>query len=842
MRFGRQARSWPADGLVCIWVMLIALALLVGLNADRALNHAAYSALERILPKPKAAPNIAVIAVDEASLSALGPWPWGPAVHAQLIDKLTQAGSGTVIYATSLLPAANNPVAERSVRHLQNLLSATAPELLAPEILETTAQLESSLRAENQLAASFRRAGNVLLAATPGVSSDTGALATPAPGFILRHGLQPSPLKPLPVTLGLHPSALLGQAASAVGYLPPVQRGANGPDEVSLLLQHGETTLPSLALLANAKHMSVGSDVITAQIKKGTASVRVGPLETPATLQGSISPRFYPASPRGKAFTTVGFADVLTGKTPPSLLKDKTLLIGATAPGLVGNAYQVSGQVLAPVEVLAHIISNIQQGDALLTPSWAAYAVWLAVLMALAYGALALPRMGTQAAVAITLLIGMGLLILQWGLLRTNAQWLPMATPLTLLLAGMLTLLVQRAAQTWGQKPVVSNETDRMMGLALYGQGQLDMAFERWRRVSPSAELLENLYRLAQDFEKAQKITKAKAVYKHILQADDNYKDCRTRYKALKSVKTRASKTPAPQPSFQPSTNDTQFLDSMAVSTDLGRYRLGREIGHGSMGVVYMGYDPGTQREIAIKTLALGQEFEGDSLVEARNRFFREAETAWLLRHPFIVRIFDSGQANDLAYIAMEFVPGHDLSRHSSQADLLPVAQVLSIVARVAEALDYAHTQNVVHRDIKPSNIMFDAATDSIKVMDFGIARITDATKTRTGLVMGTPSFMSPEQLAGKKVDGRSDIYSLGVTLFQLLTGALPFIAANMSALMVKIANDPPPDIRVLRPELSAELAQLVAAMLQKKPENRPATGKELAYALRKAAGAQSKS
>jgi len=835
MRSVRQPGSWRAEGLICAWAMLIVLGLLVWLGSDRALNRTTYKAIERTLPKLQAASNITVIAADDASLSVLGPWPWSPAVHAQLIDQLTLVGSGTVVYTIPLVPS-SNLAAEQSARQLQDLLSATTPELLAPEIRETTTQLENALRAEDQLAASVRRAGNVVLAATPGNASHAGVSATPPPDFILRHSLQQNHLIPPLVPFGAHPSAVLGQAASAVGYLPGIQASSNGLDEIPLLLQHGGTALPSLALLANAKRMHIGSDAITSQIQGGKAMVRTGALDTPTTRQSSITPRFYAGSSSGKAFTSVGFADVLMGKVPPGLLKDKTLLVGATASSLVGNVYQTSGQTLAPVEVLGHVISNLQQGDAVVTPSWSGYAVWFAVLTALAWGVLALPRMGSLIGTALTLGVTAGLLALQWGLLRTNGLWLPMASPLALLLTGLLTLLVLRATQTHGQQASESSETDRMMGLALHGQGQLDMAFERLRRVPASADLLENLYRLAQDFEQAQKPSKARAVYKHILQADDNYRDCKARYKVLKSGKIGANKDAVQEP-FQASSSDTQFMDSMAMSMDLGRYRLGREIGHGSMGVVYMGYDPDTQREIAIKTLALGQEFEGDSLVEARNRFFREAETAGRLQHPFIVRIFDAGQAYDLAYIAMEFVPGHDLSRHTTAADLLPIKQVLSIAARVAEALDYAHVQNVVHRDIKPSNIMFDEATDSIKVMDFGIARITDASKTRTGLVMGTPGFMSPEQLSGKQVDGRSDIYSLGVTLFQLLTGTLPFIGASISALMVKIANEPAPDIRILRPELSAELAQLVALTLQKKPENRPSSGKELALALRKAMG-----
>jgi eukaryotic-like serine/threonine-protein kinase len=250
------------------------------------------------------------------------------------------------------------------------------------------------------------------------------------------------------------------------------------------------------------------------------------------------------------------------------------------------------------------------------------------------------------------------------------------------------------------------------------------------------------------------------------------------------------------------------------------------------MGVVYLGKDPKIGRVVAIKTMALSQEFAGEELTDARERFFREAETAGRLQHQNIVTIFDAGEEHDLAYIAMEFLKGRDLAEHCKPDNLLPVPVVARIVARVAEALAYAHRQMVVHRDIKPANIMYERESDTVKVTDFGIARITDSSKTKTGLVLGTPSFMSPEQLAGKKVDGRSDLYSLGVMLFQMLTGVLPFRGDSMAELMFKIANEEAPDIRVVRPDASAELARIVAMMLVKRPELRYQDGDKLAADL----------
>jgi hypothetical protein len=290
-----------------------------------------------------------------------------------------------------------------------------------------------------------------------------------------------------------------------------------------------------------------------------------------------------------------------------------------------------------------------------------------------------------------------------------------------------------------------------------------------------------------------------------------------------------------PRPAARAAVPQAQPLQPAPVLAHktLGRYQIDRQLGRGAMGAVYLGHDPKIGRQVAIKTMALSAEFDGAELTEARARFFREAETAGRLQHRDIVTIFDAGEDQDLAYIAMEYLKGHDLQRYTTPTSLLPVPTVLHVVARVADALAYAHSQGVVHRDIKPANVMVDPADDSVKVTDFGIARITDSSRTRTGMVLGTPSFMSPEQMAGRRVDGRSDIYSLGVMLFQLLCGRLPHNAESMAKLMYQIANDPAPDIRGLRPSLPEALANAVALALEKRPEVRYADGRQLAEDLR---------
>jgi eukaryotic-like serine/threonine-protein kinase len=268
------------------------------------------------------------------------------------------------------------------------------------------------------------------------------------------------------------------------------------------------------------------------------------------------------------------------------------------------------------------------------------------------------------------------------------------------------------------------------------------------------------------------------------------------------------------------------------VGKTLGRYRIERQIGKGAMGAVYLATDPKIGRQVAIKTLALSRDFEGPDLVDARARFFREAELAGRLKHPDIVTIFDADEDQGLAFIAMEFLTGHDLLPYTHAGKLLPVAQVLRLVARVAQALAHAHSLGVVHRDIKPANVMIDMSTHVVKVTDFGIAQVCDAARTRTGIVMGSPLYMSPEQLSGERLDGRCDLYSLGVMLYQLLTGRLPHESSSMGTLLRQIAQDAAPDVRSVRPELPAALADVVALALQKRAAYRYADGLQMATDL----------
>ncbi|MCB1954789.1 MAG: protein kinase [Rhodocyclaceae bacterium] len=263
----------------------------------------------------------------------------------------------------------------------------------------------------------------------------------------------------------------------------------------------------------------------------------------------------------------------------------------------------------------------------------------------------------------------------------------------------------------------------------------------------------------------------------------------------------------------------------------VGRYQILELLGRGGMATVFKAHDPGIDRTIAIKFLHASL-CEDE---EYRNRFLREARAAGMLTHPNIATIFDVGEIEGRPYIAMELLDGEPLSDLMSQGATFSVKQVLEMGIQLARALDYAHSKGVVHRDIKPANIIVSKNRNSIKVADFGIAHLESASRTqhtRIGDVIGTPQYMSPEQAMGEKVDGRSDLFSVGIVLYQLITGQKPFEADTIVALMMKIAKESPTTIQKLRPETPAALRRVIDRCLTKQPDRRYQTGKELADAL----------
>jgi tRNA A-37 threonylcarbamoyl transferase component Bud32 len=265
----------------------------------------------------------------------------------------------------------------------------------------------------------------------------------------------------------------------------------------------------------------------------------------------------------------------------------------------------------------------------------------------------------------------------------------------------------------------------------------------------------------------------------------------------------------------------------------LGRYRIERELGRGAMGRVFLAFDTEIHRRVAIKTIQAFEALPEADRKEARERFLREARAAGRLLHPGIVTIFDVGEADGIPYLAMEHVAGTTLDAYCREGDLLPPATVAGLIAHAAEALAFAHARGVVHRDVKPANLMR-VGTTSVKVMDFGLAKNVATKMTHDGALFGTPNYMSPEQVRGEALDGRSDLFSLGVVLYEMLVGTKPFAGDSVSSVLYRIVHEPPRDITPHLARVPAPLGAVVAKALAKRREDRFADGLELAATLRR--------
>jgi serine/threonine-protein kinase len=270
----------------------------------------------------------------------------------------------------------------------------------------------------------------------------------------------------------------------------------------------------------------------------------------------------------------------------------------------------------------------------------------------------------------------------------------------------------------------------------------------------------------------------------------------------------------------------------------IGRYKIVRELGRGAMGVVYHAIDPNIGRPVAIKTISFGGTRKPEEIDRQRERLFREARSAGMLSHPGIVTIYDVEQQGDLAYIAMEYVDGPTLDQVLSEADPLNAERMFSILAQTAVALDYAHSKGIVHRDIKPANIML-SADGTAKIADFGIAKITAAENlTMTGSIVGTPHYMSPEQVQGQSVDGRSDQFSLAVIAYEMLTGEKPYTGEHLTTVVYKIVAEEPVPPHRLNPSLSTGIENVLRKALAKKADGRYRNCQEFIESLEKACGA----
>ena len=496
------------------------------------------------------------------------------------------------------------------------------------------------------------------------------------------------------------------------------------------------------------------------------------------------------------------------------------------------NKIILIGQDASQLQVLADSLSSLEQSAIYYTPEYNWWASSLILIAVVGYLIWLLPLLSKQSGVFLGAFLILGILSAQPVLLILKSIWWPTINTLLLMLLGHLAVyvylsgkeilngLLQKENNAWFQ-----------LGHYQYTKGDHETAINNLLKcrtdVQSGEEVLSDLYEIALSFERKRQYDRALQIYSELNIRNRNYKDVEKRLKSISGLSESTADISTPMQAQK-----TLVLPEMELP-EFGRYKLEKELGRGAMGVVYLGKDPKINRQVAIKTLDYTQ-FSTNELNSLKSRFFREAEAAGRLSHNNIVTVYDVGEEEGFAFIAMDYVDGEPLSNFTEVDNLLPVEEVYQIIQIVAEALDYAHNQNIVHRDIKPGNIMYNRSEKTLKITDFGIACITDSVKTRTGSFMGSPSYMAPEQMSGAHVDGRADIYALGVTFYQLLTAKLPFDAESLASLAYKITHEKHKPIRDVRPELNSSATRIVNKALQKDPAKRYATGADMAAALKR--------
>lgn len=829
---------WKSDRVLGIALsMLFLLAWLGGAGLLQGLERDAYD-LGVSFSARDPGDEIVVIAIDDESIRNIGRWPWSRSLHASLVDKLGAAGA-KVIGSTIFYTEAVTDPGLLWIRRLKTELAPLAGDKAEMATLSTTLnQAETELDTDRVLGQSIARGPQLLLPMYLESGEPLGKPDGPLPEYVARSAIpadnilagEPGtePMLPRPTVNLSPPIAPLGEAAKGLGHLVTWPDVDGDIRFEPLVVRYYDTYFPSLSLAIAAASRNLG----VADIKVSLGDrVDLQNLSIKTDAELSMGTFFYgPRAGDRAPFDVFSALDLLQDKIPAERLKDRIVLIGATAFGVGSTLHTPTGDVGGPVMVLAHNVASILNQNFFIQPGWAVWAQLAAFVLVTLYLVLGLPKLSPAVAAAVSALLLTLLFVGELMLMRTQGWWLQFMTAASLLTIGHILLTTKRyvvAEVDRRRLDVDSAASNRQLALQFQQKGELDMAFDYFRKCPVDQSLLEAIYALAADFESRRKFVKATAVYQFIAEKNPDFRD----------IKAKVNRSRQLEETVLIGGGSTRggaslLLDGSVTKPMLGRYAVEKELGKGAMGVVYLGKDPKINRVVAIKTMALSEEFEADELDEVKARFFREAETAGRLQHPNIVTIYDAGEEHDLAYIAMEFLEGHDLVRYTKPDALLPVPITLGIIFKAAQALDYAHKANVVHRDIKPANIMYEPTRKAVKLTDFGIARITDSSRTKTGMVLGTPSYMSPEQLAGKKVDGRSDLFSLGVMLYQMITGKLPFVGDSMATLMYRIANDPHLPLAEVRPDLVAQrpgLAEIIDRALQKNPDVRYQTGAEMA-------------
>lgn len=778
----------------------------------------------RMRMRSVAAPSkeIVIVDIDNDSIEKLGRWPWPRSLIAQAIDKI---GSSTpkVIGLNILYSEPQQDSGLKEIGHLEKLfetvsLGVKEKKALQP-LLQAIADAKVRLDQDTKLAEAIKNTGCVVLPVSFEESiyssedlTDQDPLLV---GQSIRHVDRTEGFDCPNANDVYLPIPLLLNAAQGIGHINFVCDQDGVTRRERLFYEYNGLYVPSYTLKLAALFLGIPQDEIRAEVGR---FVYLGPIKIPTTTFSELLVGFKgPAN----SFKRVSFFDVISDKIPLSIFKNKLVLINPSASGIINPLTIPTETFMSLGEFSAQTIWAIINRQFIQQPTWNFLFEFILILGLGAIITFVFPRLKAMLAgggfiILLTMLIGGASYFFV-----SKGIWVRVTYPIVELILGYIGVMsLQHFITETGKEKIEgeSAETNRMLGISFQEQGMLDMAFDKFRKVPVDDQMKDILYNLGLDYERKRQFNKAASVYEYIETYDSIFKDVVEKKKKL----MQASETMVFGDEFLSgrSGGDTLIMDGLDTRPTLGRYEVIRQLGKGAMGIVYLGQDPRINRTTAIKTVRFSDDFEPEEAESMKEKFFREAESAGTLSHPNIVTIYDAGEEKDLAYIAMEFLEGDDFETYILKGNLLPLRKTIDYVADIAKGLDYAHEKGVVHRDIKPANVML-LKNGVVKITDFGIAKITASSQTKTGVVKGTPFYMSPEQISGQKVDGRSDIFSLGVMLYQMLTGQVPFSGDSPAALMHQILNVAHPDPRKINPKIVKPLVKIIDKALEKDRENR---------------------
>lgn len=824
--------------LIILFVLVISGKILFEIDPLQPLEYKVYDSLLRLRQR-KAATQVVVVAIDNESVQSLGSWPWPRSYIASMLRRLTADGTHTTGLSLLYPSREINPGLEE-IRSIMQSLPQKPSKAERKSLKEISGNLTEALKRldhDQQLISAVRAARRVVLplrftredspASKPpaltawlGLNSmDPKSYSNDQPGLSKGDSHYRGILKTRKVAAGglIQPYEELSRKAGALGHVNIIAGSDGVVRKMPLLINYQSRDFLCFALQVARKH----SGVSLKDIKPASTGLGLKRLTIPTENDHSM---FIDFSGQSTNIRKISFLDILNGKILPETFQRKIVLIGVTAEGFFPRYKTPLNSSASEVEIQANVVENIINGKFISRPSWVFALEILSLLYFGFFLLFVIPRVTPRMGVLI-----MGIFLITWlgagaVLFVASGIWLKILTPVILSIVGLtLTSGNRRMAERQDENA----QLNKSLGLALQGQGMLDMAFEKFLKCPIEDKAVQKLlYNLGLDFERKRMFNKALTVYRQIMQGG-KYKDVKARIKKLVSLeKTLVMSAGSPK-------KETTFLlQNGTTRPTLGRYEILKELGQGAMGTVYLGRDPSIQRQVAVKTLNYG-EIAAEELADVKARFFREAEAAGKLSHPNIVTIYDVGEDHDMAYIAMELLNGQDLTHCCQKGQLLPCRRVLNIVSLVAEALGYAHDRQVVHRDIKPANIML-MKNDQVRVADFGIARVISSSKTHTGVIFGTPNYMSPEQVAGKKVDGRSDLFSLGVVFYEMLTGQRPFTGDSLSALLYAVSNSEYLPIEEIAPKTPPCCVRIIERMLVKGVSKRYQSATQVIKDIRK--------